>query len=254
MFHKLSNVLDKRARKDVFSAFTLIELLVVIAIIAILAAILFPVFARARENARRASCQSNLKQLSLAMIQYQQDNDERYPPVYIAFVGVGTVSWMQFIQPYMKSEQIFTCPSDTSTSNNPTGLAGVMGYPKPFPVSYGYNINFTAGTHPKLYGVHGAQVVSPATTIVLSDGLSDLRSTNANRDNNPTEWDESVQAYILEDYASARSTSSGARGGPLARHLETGNVAFADGHVKSLKVEKWFYNNSPWIEPATGGS
>src|SRR5262245_61739534 len=101
--------------------FTLIELLVVIAIIAILAAILFPVFARARENARRASCQSNLKQIALGMHQYTQDYDERFPGNHVGD-GSGcpggngldcsppTAGWGAVIQPYIKSWQILQCP------------------------------------------------------------------------------------------------------------------------------------------------
>src|SRR5690349_1235069 len=84
--------------------FTLIELLIVIAIIAILAAILFPVFARARENARRSSCQSNLKQIGLAFAQYTQDNDERLPMAY-NYYGGGTTgvprTWSGEIEPYL---------------------------------------------------------------------------------------------------------------------------------------------------------
>ncbi len=97
-------------------AFTLIELLVVVAIIAILAAILFPVFGRARENARRSSCQSNLKQIGLGLTQYLQDYDEKMPNS--AFGGVAAATdavnykWMDAIFPYIKSEQIFVCPSD----------------------------------------------------------------------------------------------------------------------------------------------
>ena len=96
-------------------AFTLIELLVVIAIIAILAAILFPVFARARENARRSSCQSNLKQIGIGAMQYVQDYDEKYPMAYYYKNDTGGsggyVHVSAIIQPYLKSEQIWKCPS-----------------------------------------------------------------------------------------------------------------------------------------------
>lgn len=92
-------------------AFTLIELLVVIAIIAILAAILFPVFARAREQARKASCQSNLKQIGLGVMQYVQDNDEVYPVARNDRLPAGKTLWHQAIEPYVKSTQLFVCPT-----------------------------------------------------------------------------------------------------------------------------------------------
>jgi len=99
------------------TGFTLIELLVVIAIIAILAAILFPVFARARENARRASCQSNEKNIALGFKQYIQDNEEVYPTA----VGTGGAGMFALgtsnngIGEYVKSSAIFICPSDSNT-------------------------------------------------------------------------------------------------------------------------------------------
>jgi len=102
--------------------FTLIELLVVIAIIAILAAILFPVFARARENARKANCLSNMKQLGLAVMQYAQDYDEVLPPTYNGGSTTytlpngnqhtGAVLWPTLLYPYVKNTGVYVCPSD----------------------------------------------------------------------------------------------------------------------------------------------
>jgi len=124
------------------NGFTLIELLVVIAIISILASILFPVFARARENARRSSCMSNLKQIGLAVIQYTQDYDE-YLPKEAVYGGPvletggaasgGLHLWMHSIWPYIKNAQVFNCPSANSDYINPfTGDYTSN-------ISYGYN-------------------------------------------------------------------------------------------------------------------
>src|SRR5215470_19728393 len=111
-------------------AFTLIELLVVIAIIAILAAILFPVFAQAREAARKTSCLSNTKQLGLAIMQYVQDYDEMYPSNSWDTPAIGVtdqdtkdptyksaIIWMWRVMPYMKNKQILVCPSDPNSKN-----------------------------------------------------------------------------------------------------------------------------------------
>ncbi len=114
--------------RKLIQAFTLIELLVVIAIIAILAAILFPVFQKVRENARRASCQSNEKQIGLAIIQYQQDYDEMFPQGLInsaqaapnnpssANTGVG-LGWAGAVAPYVRSIGVWKCPDDSTASN-----------------------------------------------------------------------------------------------------------------------------------------
>src|ERR1035438_3258806 len=98
-----------------FKAFTLIELLVVIAIIAILAAILFPVFARARESARRSSCLSNMKQADLANLMYTQDYDETLPTLARDFstTPFTTIDFASVLQPYIKNAQIFYCPDNS---------------------------------------------------------------------------------------------------------------------------------------------
>src|SRR5688500_15553661 len=125
------------------AGFTLIELLVVIAIIALLAAILFPVFSRARENARRASCQSNLNQIGIAAAQYSQDFDETICPAIINPNGTATLFpahpvYIDILQPYVKSYHAFMCPS--SPRRDMTRYEGTGHNESTRRVSYGINV------------------------------------------------------------------------------------------------------------------
>jgi len=105
--------------RKITHAFTLIELLVVIAIIAILAAILFPVFAQAREAARQSSCMSNMKQIGIGLMMYETDYDEQYPPSQLGPDNAHLISWPVLMQPYIKNEQVFVCPSTSSATFKP---------------------------------------------------------------------------------------------------------------------------------------
>ena len=192
-------------------AYTLVELLVVIAIVALLAAILFPVFARARENARRASCQSNLKQISMGAMQYIQDYDERFP-LGITTDGNGIFSnSFDLLQPYLKSPQIGICPSD---SNPPSVNLSYLNGSKP--VSYTANVKVTTapflGENPP---PNIAQVGQSARLPLIWD------ATNLSMDPVP---DVKV----------------------MRRHLGGANCLFADGHVKWIKShpELWDTNRS----------
>jgi prepilin-type N-terminal cleavage/methylation domain-containing protein/prepilin-type processing-associated H-X9-DG protein len=126
----MSVTTNLRTQRNKPGGFTLIELLVVIAIIAILAAILFPVFARARENARKASCQSNMKQLGLGFMQYTQDYDERYMVAHMGYQTPQGISatWDVLLQPYIKSLQVTQCPSDSASNRVDSPLYGANAY------------------------------------------------------------------------------------------------------------------------------
>ncbi len=190
--------------------FTLIELLVVIAIIALLAAILFPVFARARENARKSSCQNNLKQIGLGILQYTQDYDETFPLTGNA----ANLCGFEAIQPYIKSSQAMQCPSE---STGPTTNPLAVGYS-----DYFYNRDL---------GVTGAPTKQSAllkTTLTILAGDS-LAGASANRTGGCT-----------LDTTTGTGTACGAAGlarmPAFNRHLEGVNLAFTDGHVKWAKL------------------
>ncbi len=200
--------------KNQKTAFTLIELLVVIAIIAILAAILFPVFARARENARRSSCQSNLKQLGLGFMQYTQDYDERYPMGFTDAPMTGAPgsksTWDYVLQPYLKSSQILVCPSDSTSS--PVDMSGVPGYGASAKRSYRMAM-YTMG-----------QSLSTVQAPTLTLTLMDARNTGST----PANWHFGYEAV------STGQINDG--GSNQVRHLGTVNFLYADGHVKALNV------------------
>ena len=216
-FSPLSPVQKRQAR-----GFTLIELLVVIAIIAILAAILFPVFARARENARRASCQSNLKQVGLGIAQYTQDYDESFPSMR----GGGIGSWKQRVQPYVKSTQLFRCPSNSNSDVIPSGDVATANYPALFR-SYAAN--------PRLVGdnrqISLASVNSAATKIIVGE-------------NKGIYSDGSREGMGWGDWG--KSGNGGFKNEGFAGHLSTANYLFADGHVKALRPTATMAGTNMW--------
>jgi prepilin-type N-terminal cleavage/methylation domain-containing protein/prepilin-type processing-associated H-X9-DG protein len=243
--------------------FTLIELLVVIAIIAILAAILFPVFAKAREKARQASCQSNEKQLGLSFIQYSQDYDEKWPGGYdgnsttaIASVvgapGTAVVSgagWAGQLYTYTKSTGIYKCPDDSTPV--------IAGTPTSYPVSYAYNSNIAGPDSP----VSNAQFSAPASTVVLAEaeGVSAPitqypESITAGAALSPAGNGDVISTLATGATAAAPTATyyTGPIGGQFAttppspgiftgaQGLHTGGADYllADGHVKWLAGQK----------------
>ncbi len=166
---------------------------------------MFPVFARARENARRSSCQSNEKQIGLGILQYTQDYDEKFPSSRNN--GTGNQPWHDVVQPYVKSIQLFKCPSNTNTISN-----SVLGVPGSY-YSNGQGTGVTA-TGPMPQGAGNgaalAQLGSSSQVILVCE---------INNRADPEYWSNDINSGTYN----------------LQNHLGMTNFLFADGHVKSMK-------------------
>ncbi len=235
--------MEKSNRKG----FTLIELLVVIAIIAILAAILFPVFAKARDKARQTACGSNAKQMGLAIMQYSQDYDGYYPFAYNCNTGghcENNSIWQKDIQPYCKSTKLTFCPSGPFA--NLANDASMLGYG-------GYSINQAVAGFSLPNGVQRVWYAKPSETeiqnpasfyLVLEGGNSYIESWFAYNPSGFTylpgageHLDPSLKGGIDPTYQTDYMK---------ARHAEGQNVIFGDGHVKYVRTKQLIDEAKTW--------
>ncbi len=213
------------------NGFTLIELLVVIAIIAVLAAILFPVFAQAREKARQSSCASNMRQISTGVLMYIQDYDEKLAPVAILdSQSVNDIPWPDLIAPYLKSKQIRLCPSDPKSKENSYGLNEIC-----FP-----DLSDPANLQSAVLSLAAFQ--TPAETVMAAElgAEDDLKTAR------PDAFKATAPDYDLNDSEDAR---------PAPRHFQRANLTLMDGHQKPFRLEQFYTNQTPpdkWFCPDSG--
>ena len=255
-----------RSGRPSSAAFTLIELLVVIAIIAILAAILFPVFAQAREKARQAACLSNEKQIGIGFMMYMQDYDETMPnrvnnagkglcsDPSILGAEAGTTnpyctsySWQWQINSYLKNNGVYVCPTNTGRSYQKTVSANTDSLKVPVPLSYGINIqlyqyNITDTPSSGEDGPIGvAQMTAPSSTYLVADAVvagfngnwtDRLRYANINS----VGLTELSGCTTTTPYASKTLASNPNLPDAAKRHQGGENIIFADGHAQFRPV------------------
>jgi len=237
------------------SGFTLIELLVVIAIIAILAAILFPVFARAREQARKASCQSNLKQIGLSIAMYVQDFDETYPMANMSYSApnrdwygdddLHSALWYTVMAPYVKNRQLYVCPTAGQiqySGGYNWNISGTKYTASDLGNGFGFSASETGDRRETPNGgfVTMSMVQEPSNTVIVGDPSSNGYNSNG------------YCLYIAASF-SYYPVLHGGQVGPFTgkspvvapSNMEGGgNYLFADGHVKYVAARAAWANNS----------
>jgi len=240
---------------DKFRGFTLIELLVVIAIIAILAAILFPVFAQARDKARQTTCLNNCKQMGTAVQMYLQDYDEAFPkgdgfavPAQFGFGANNNIesweNWPWFYGPYVKSVAVFDCPNSPDDTGNLTGVNwandGNYGY-NYSGLNNDQNVNTGLGYLARAY----SELDRPAETFVIFDaGDTQVRAGTNN-------WAGLLEELDLNLNCDANQIGTRYSKEGALRHSGTANVVYADGHAKNIGwrglLTRTANNVAPWM-------
>lgn len=233
---------SRQFSSSVQPGFTLIEMLVIVAILTVLASILWPVFHRTHCDERAASCQSNLKQIGLALAQYKQDYDDRLPAIVNGTYHKGqqryALSWRGVLKDYLKANGVWKCPSNLNNSQ-----ASALDW---MPVSY----NVTDVGPIQQQPLTQNQVVSPATTIEVFEQNGTNQQVSVPWDSNRPEWDNILFGYhvLYDTYLVVRE-----------RRVAASNFLFADGHVKRLRlrdtvakgIDMWHVNNH---DPVTLGA